>query len=138
MRYADTLVPILMMSIVILSSWSCNCHKKFAGQSSEISYLYQLADAKYGEDYKVTYNAPKDYAFVSKRFMEKEMELSNCAFFVFGIKDNNIIIEDTLSAGSLRWTDDYTLLFLERGQQSKSPTKAYTIDVKTGIRTVQP
>ncbi len=127
-----------MMSIVILSSWSCNCHKKVATQNSKHSYLYQLADEKYGEEYKVVYNAPKDYAFASKRFMEKEMELSNCAFFVFDIKGSTITIEDTLSVGSLRWTDNYTLLFLERGQQSKSPTKAYTIDVRTGKRTAQP
>ncbi len=136
--YLKVLTSILIVLFTVLSILSCNCHKNVTQGDTSTTFLSRLSSEKYGNQYKIKYNKPKDYVFVSKVIDKSEFELHDLAFFVFEIKSNKIVVEDTLSVGSLRWVEDYLLLALERGQQAESATKAYNIDVKTGAKTILP
>jgi len=107
------LIIIVFISVSFLSCATCNCEKERVSDSSVVSKLdkdeslLKLAKERFGANFIITANKSWEYFLVSN-LSKSQFELST-KFFVFDSIDNQVILEDFIRNGSIKWTDDYTL-----------------------------
>lgn len=123
---------LTLLVLVIFSMHSCVCHKEKEQTQTESSeqIVINYAQKKYVDNFKIDYNSTREYALVYKRFKKFSEIVPNLNYFVISISENQLIIEDTLTAGNVYWLNDYAIRALTREQKAESRQKIYTFDVK--------
>lgn len=118
--------------LIIFSMSACVCHKQEAKTHEETpeQIVQRFAKERYIEGFKINHNNTEEYALVFKRFKKFSEIVPNLSYFVVSIRENHIVIEDTLTAGNVYWLNDYSIRAIIREQKAESRQRMYTYDVK--------
>jgi len=107
------LIIVVFISVSFLSCATCQSEKEQFSDSSVVSKLnkdeslLKIAKERFGANFIISANKSGEYFLVSN-FSKSQFELST-KFFVFDSIDNQVILEDFIRTGSVKWIDDYTL-----------------------------
>ncbi|MCI5056842.1 MAG: hypothetical protein MRY83_12080 [Flavobacteriales bacterium] len=102
------------------------------GKSDYQESLNSLAIERFKKNYEVIPNETNEYSLVFKRFKKMEELLSSVSYFVYDHKKKNVVIQDTLSSGSVKWHSSNEVIanFKDHSSTDKRSV-VYKYDVKT-------
>ncbi|HHB51914.1 MAG TPA: hypothetical protein ENK75_02540 [Saprospiraceae bacterium] len=120
---------LLISSFFLACSSSATLTKKKVEESTENMKL--IAGEKYKNDFKISYNPTGEFAIVLKRQVDYSKPIPDLKFFVFSLKEKQIIIEDSLAAGNVCWKEKYLIETFTREQKAEAPqSHDYLFNVK--------
>lgn len=105
------LLGYFLFTTLILASCSTSSNVKKESvdlqSNANNNSLLKLASERFGTNYQISANKNWDY-FLVTNFSKNQFELST-KFFVYDSSKSEIILEDFIRAGSVRWSDDYLI-----------------------------
>ena len=101
--------------------------------------LNQVASEKFGRYHKIMNNSSGNYALCIEVAGEKQEAPVTLVsrFFVFNLETNNVIFEDKITDGTVRWINDEeisgfrTAGMVKKDSASPSSHRIFTYNVKT-------
>lgn len=93
---------------------------------------------KFNKNYTTIYNKTKDYILcLNSRYNLEKMNTSSLAFFIYDLNKEEIILDETISYGSVEWIDNYKIKVevvpgIVKGNDEESNSQDYVYNVKEG------
>lgn len=100
--------------------------------------IKKLAKSKYGSNYLLISNSPKDFLLCISNKKSKIQNSEATKYFIFDIINNSIIAEEIITSGNISWHSDYEIKIVEiPGIIQKNQIKEYgfILNVKTKLKT---
>lgn len=132
--------PILFILFLPLFLSSCvslnfNCENRSSDNQTQRKHsIHELALEKFGAGFEILENETKEYALVLNR--SKSATQTGIKFFIYEKEKNEIIIEDLVQLGSVKWLTRYEVEIQNfpgtvRLNDTKSQKSGYRFNVKT-------
>lgn len=105
--------PILSILFFQLFLSSCvslnfNCENRSSdNQTQQRHSIHEFALEKFGAGFEILENETKEYALVLSR--SKSATQTGIKFFIYEVLKNEIILEDQIQLGSVKWSDRYEI-----------------------------
>lgn len=106
-------MKLALVVIIIFTFINCSSteHSQSLGDKSDNALsktsLLESAKERFGVNYNISANKNWDY-FLVTNFSKSQLEVST-KFFVYDSTSAEIILEDFIRAGSVKWVDDYKI-----------------------------
>ncbi len=132
--------PILSILFFQLFLSSCvslnfNCENRSSeNQTQRQLSIHELASEKFGAGFEILENETKEYALVLSR--SKSATQTRIKFFIFEKAINEIILEDNVPLGSVKWSARYEIEIQNfpgtvKLNETKVQKSGYRFNVKT-------
>jgi len=126
---------MICMLLCFVFASSCGTNKNLDDYKSDQISIDNIAAEKFSTDHQQIPNKNYDYSLVYSQIRSFKTLAPTVEFFVYNHKTNQLILEDTLEAGSVRWISDYEIIAQTRGSKTKdasgSRNHSYTFNCKT-------
>lgn len=123
----------LFFLIVVLSCLSCNRNKKVTTDSPKKS-AGDVATAMFGDRYTLEVNKNDTYTIIKTKYKKFKDLFPELDYLIYDHEASEIIHRDTLKAGYVGWSDDFTVKAIARNlteEGAKSVGRmVYLYDVK--------
>jgi hypothetical protein len=119
--------------LIALIGAGCACKKNQAQVRSleSVTKIEEIACKKFNNDFEIQYNHKRDYALVQSSYKHTSSQIRpHLSYFVYSVRDKNIIIEDSLKSGNIIWSDKYSIFASEKEQKSSDLIRSYKYDLK--------
>ena len=96
-----------------------------------VTKIEAIACKKFNNDFEIQYNPKGNYALVQCTNDNKADQNSpNLIYFVYSVRDNIIIIEDSLKYGNIMWSDKYSVFASEKEENDDDLIRSYKYNLK--------
>lgn len=96
-----------------------------------------IAKEKFTVNYVMKFNASKDYLLCFKNDdSHKEKNTSATAYFIYDLKNDVVLIEETIGAGKVEWLNDHQVEIssipgiVKGGEKEETTKQSYIYDLK--------
>jgi len=110
----------ILYILFLFNCVSCGSNKNLNDYNSDLAQIEEIAQTKFTKPHKVVANENNNYSLVLSRTKTLKTLFPTVHFFVFDHKENKVIIEDELQAGSVSWISKNEIEATKRGMESKT------------------
>lgn len=100
---------IILFIFLILKCSSEKTNDENNDQQNKLIELSKLASSKFDSGYNLNYNTPKDFVICKKVNKEEIPGYQLLIFFLFDLKEGEIIFEDRVPNGNIYWQSDHII-----------------------------
>jgi len=106
----NQLFKIVFLLYFICSVFACSTSKSNTAKYLESKKYQKLAEEKYKNNIKYSFNQIKSYILCQKKYKPSpSMPQGSVSFFVYDLAKDKIIYEKSIDNGDVRWANDYQL-----------------------------
>lgn len=97
---------ILFLLSFLLIIVACSQSKDITAQTETNSNFELLAKEKFSENYVMEFNSSKSYMLCFKNVDHKMKNSFASAYFIYDLKNDVVLFEETIGVGSVKWLND--------------------------------
>ena len=130
------IILLLLSGLFFFGCSNCDVTKNGNNLEKQTKSIRVVATEKFGRDYKIFNNKSATFAIcLNEKNRLKAAEINRISYFIFDIKNSEIIFEDSLSNSNVGWENDNLVTvtripgMIKKNDESINRNKIYSFDV---------